>query len=170
MTVTRTELLEVVYCFYPRGLPEYDDGYAATEEHRRLVDAARRATAAYPTWKAMVRRLEARYSVQNECTRLLAGGVEPAYSARIWLTDEKAISFHVSALGPYYGIHRSGAPGEEQVASEIARQIEATYPSYQAIPPELGNEVVPDVDVDGGPLGEATIYVCLFSIVWTWVS
>jgi len=36
--------------------------------------------------------------------------------------------------------------------------------------PELGDEVVPDVAMDGASLGEATIYVCLFSDVWTWVA
>ncbi|WP_437904247.1 hypothetical protein WME95_38170 [Sorangium sp. So ce327] len=31
--------------------------------------------------------------------------------------------------------------------------------------------VVPDVDMDGVKIvGEATIYVCLFSRVWTWVD
>ncbi|APR86708.1 hypothetical protein A7982_12057 [Minicystis rosea] len=75
----------------------------------------------------------------------------------------------MSLLGPYYGIHLPGVPGEERVASDVVREIEATYPGYRPIPPEIGNEIVPDVEVDGGPLGEATIYVCLFSIVWTWV-
>ncbi|XYI02938.1 hypothetical protein ACMHYB_25570 [Sorangium sp. So ce1128] len=118
----------------------------------------------------MIRRLGDRYRLQNESLHLLSGGVDPAYSARIWLTDERALSFHVSVLGPYYGIHRSGAPDEELVASEISREIEATYPGYQPIPPELGNDVVPDVDTDAAPLGKATIYVSLFSIVWTWVA
>ena len=94
------------------------------------------------------------------------GRRRPGYSASIWLTDETALGFHVSALGPYYGIHRPGAPEEEPAASEIAREIEATYPGHQPVPPELGDEVVPDVDLDGAPLGQATIYVCLFSIVW----
>ena len=48
----------------------------------------------------------------------------------------------------------------------FAREIEATYPGYEPIPPEIGNEVVPDVDVIGG----ATIYVCLLSTVWTWAE
>jgi hypothetical protein len=123
MTVTRSELLEVVYRFYPRNVLEYDPAYAASEEHRRLVDAARRAAADYPTWKEMIRRLGAQYSLQNECTHLLAGGVDPGYSARIWLTAKRALSLHVSVLGPYYGIHRSGAPDEEPVVRDIAREI-----------------------------------------------
>jgi hypothetical protein len=178
MTITRSELLDVVYRFYPRGLrnfarihvppdePFYDD----SEEHRRLMEAAKRGAAEYPTWKAMIRRLGDRYDLQNECIRLLSGGVEPAYSARIWLTDETALSFHVSLLGPYYGIHLPGIPEEEPVAPEIVREIEATYPGYQPIPQELGNEVVPDVEMDGALMGEATIYICLLSKVWTWVD
>ncbi|XXT24960.1 hypothetical protein WME94_25845 [Sorangium sp. So ce429] len=118
----------------------------------------------------MIRRLGDRYGLQNESLHLLSGGSDPAYSARIWLTDETALSFHVSLLGPYYGIHLPGIPEEEPVAREIAREIEATYPGYQPIPPELGNEVVPDVAMDAVSMGKATIYVCLFSSVWRFVD
>ncbi|AUX24067.1 hypothetical protein SOCEGT47_046000 [Sorangium cellulosum] len=168
--MTRSDLLDIIYQFYPRGLPSYDPRYAHTEEHRRLVEAAHRGRADYGTWEAMLRRLEDRHRLQNESLHILAGWVDPAYSARIWLTEERALSFHVSLLGPYYGIHLPGIPGEELVAREIAREIEATYPGYQPIPPELGNEVVPDVDTDEARLGEATVYVSLLSIVWTWVN
>ncbi|WP_438034395.1 hypothetical protein [Sorangium sp. So ce204] len=178
MKTTRSELLDIIYRFYPRGVqqimriyvPPNEPVYEDTEEHRRLVEAANRGRAEYPTWKAMIHRLGDRYSLQNESLSLFAGGIEPAYSGRIWLIDETALSFHVSLLGPYYGIHLPGIPEEEPVAREVAREIEATYPGYQPIPPELGNEVVPDVELDGVMMGEATIYVCLFSIVWTWVD
>lgn len=183
--MTRSELLDVVYRFYPRGVlpisrihvlpgePVYDD----TEEHRRLVEAASRGRAYYATWNAMIRRLGDRYSVQNESLHLLSGGTAPAYSARVYragdvdptdpIRSRASLSFHVSLLGPYYGIHDAGGPGRERKA--IAEEIEATYPGYQQIPPELGNEVVPDVGMDGASFGEATIYICLFSEVWAWV-
>ncbi|AUX37286.1 MULTISPECIES: hypothetical protein [Sorangium] len=178
MKITRSELLDVVYRFYPRGVrcteriyvPPNEPFYDDTEEHRRLVEAANRGGAEYPTWKAMIRRLGDRYSLQNESLSLLAGWADPAYSARIWLTDETALSFHVSLLGPYYGIHLPGIPEEESVAREIAREIEVAYPGHRPIPPELGNEVVPDVSMATVLMGEATIYVCLFSVVWTWVD
>jgi hypothetical protein len=172
--ITRSALLNLVYRFYPRGVrhimriyvPPNEPFYGDTEEHRRLLEAANRGRAEYPTWKAMIRRLGDRYGLQNESLHLLSGGPDPAYSARIWLTDDTALSFQVSLLGPYYGIHLPGIPEEEPVARELTREIEATYPGYQTIPPELGNEVVPDVEA-GAPFGEATIYVCLFSEVWT---
>jgi hypothetical protein len=59
---------------------------------------------------------------------------------------------------------------KEPVAHEVIREIEATYPGYQPIPPELGNEVVPDVEMDGALMGTATIYIALLSKVWTWVD
>ncbi|WP_437664873.1 hypothetical protein [Sorangium sp. So ce1182] len=178
MMKTRSELLDVVYRFYPRGVhcferihvPPNEPFYDDTEEHRRLVEAASRGRAEYPTWKAMIRRLGDRYGLQNESLHLLSGGSDPAYSARVWLTDETALSFHVSLLGPYYGVHLPGIPEEEPVAREIAREIEATYPGYQPIPPEIGNEVVPDVAMDAVSMGKATIYVCLFSSVWRFVD
>ncbi len=185
MKVTRAELHDVVYRFYPRGVlpyarihvppgePFYDD----TDEYRRLVEASNRGRTEYPTWKAMTRRLEDHYSLQNESIRLL-GGIDSAYSARIYrpkdlepvppLRSRASLSFHVSLLGPYYGIHDTGEPDEKPAA--IAEEIEATYPGYKPIPPELGNELVPDVAMDGALMGEATIYLCLFSYVWTWVE
>jgi hypothetical protein len=178
MKITRSELLDVVHRFYPRGVhniqriyvPPGEPVYKDTKEHRCLVEAANRGRAEYPAWKAMIRRLGDRYSLQNESLHLLSGGTDPAYSARIWLIDETALSFHVSLLGRYYGIHLPGIPEEEPVTREIAREIEATYPGYRPIPQELGNEVVPDVAMDWASMGEATIYVCLFSDVWTWVD
>jgi hypothetical protein len=176
----------VVYRFYPRGVqkimriyvPPGEPVYEDTKQHRRLVEAANRGRAEYPTWEAMIHRMYERYGLQNESLSLVAGGVEPAYSARIYrpqdsgpvpsLSDRASLSFHVSLLGPYYGIHSRGEPDE--IPAAVAEEIEATYPGYQPIPPELGNEVVPDVDMDGVLMGEATIYVCLFSPVWTWVA
>jgi hypothetical protein len=186
MVITRSELLDVVYRFYPRGVlpimriyvPPNERVYDDTEEHLRLVEAARRGRAAYPRWEAMIYRLGDRYDLQNESLHLLSGGVDPAYSARIYrpkdlepvpsLSNRASLSFHVSLLGPYYGIHDAGEPDEKPAA--IAEEIEATYPEYQPIPPELGNEVVPDVDMHWASFGEETIYICLFSDVWTWVD
>jgi hypothetical protein len=184
--IPRSELLDVVYRFYPRGLlplmrihaPPNEPFYDDTEEHLRLVEAANRGRAEYPTWKAMTRRLGDRYSLRNESLSLLSGWDDPAYSARIYRpkdlepvpspSSRASLSFHVSLLGPYYGIHDRGEPDEKPAA--IAEEIEATYPGYQPIPPELGNEVVPDVAIEGAWFGKATIYLCLFSDVWTWVD
>ena len=184
--IPRSELLDVVYRFYPRGLhnfsrihaPPNEPFYDDTEEHLRLMEAANRGRAEYPTWKAMIRRLGDRYGLQNESIYLLAGGVGPGYSARIYrpkdlepvpsFRSRASLSFHVSLLGPYYGIHDMGEPDEKPAA--IIEEIEATYPGYQQILPELGNELVPDVATDVVLMGEATIYVCLFSKVWTWVE
>lgn len=179
--VTRAELLDVVYRFYPRGMldisrehvppgePVYDD----TEEYRRLVEAANRGRAEYPRWEAMIRRLPDRHNLRDESLSLVSGATDPAYSARVYrprdleLRNNPSISFHVSLLGPYYGIHDRGEPDEKPAA--IAAEIESTYPGYQPIPPELGNEVVPDVAMFGVSFGKATIGICLFSTVWTWV-
>jgi hypothetical protein len=166
MAMTRDELLEVVYRFYPRGLLVGGLGYDDTVERQRQRDAARRGAAEYPTWKAMIRRLRDRYPLMDHSVSLLAGSCDPAYSADIDIPGGGTLYFHVSLLGSYYGIHRTGAPGEEPPALDLAREIEATYPGYAPIPPELGDEVVPDV----GHFGKTTIYECLLSNVWKWGS
>lgn len=181
MKPTRSELFELVYHFYPRGIlslerrhvepgdPVYDD----TEEYCRLFVAAARGRRSWPTWKAMIRRLGDKYMIQDDSLHLLSGNIDPAYSGRIWLVlGETFISFHVSLLGPYYGIRLSGVsdddPKAREIMSELIREVEATYPGYQTIPPEIGNEVVPDVTVLGD-FGSETIYTCILSDYWTHV-
>jgi hypothetical protein len=175
MEISRSELLELVYRYYPRGMmdidrmhvPAGDLVYVDTEEHCRLMVAAARGRREWRTWKAMIRRIGDRYSVQDNSLHLLSGNVDPAYSGCVWLVVGKTwINFHVSLLGPYYGIKLPGVPEEEPVAREIAREIEATYPGYQTIPPEIGNEVIPDVGFNSD-FGERTIYGFLFSDYWT---
>jgi len=177
MKATRSELLDVVYRFYPREMLQLDRMhvpageliYDDTEEHCRLMIAAARGRREYRTWDAMLDRLRARFTLQNESLHLIAGNIDPAYSGRVWLVLGKtSINFHVSLLGPYYGMQLPGVPEEEPVAREITREIEATYPGYQTIPPEIGNEVVPDVAAPLG-FGTGTIYVLLFSDYWTQV-
>ncbi len=184
--ISRSELLDLVYRHYPRGIPNssrvhvplgepfYDD----TEEHVRLMVAAARGRRDYLKWKALIDRIADRYSLQNESLSLMSGGTDPAYSARIYrpkdvepvpsFANRASFSFHVSLIGPYYGIHDMGGPDE--IPAVVAAEIEATYPGYQQIPPEIGNEIVPDVGMNGAMYGEATIYMCLFSSVWTWVE
>jgi hypothetical protein len=175
MNVSRSELLEVIYRFYPRGIlhmervhvPEGEAVYMDTEEHCRLMVTAARGRREWPMWKAMLRRLGARFSAQDESLYLLSGNIDPAYSGRIWLGPGRtSISFHVSLLGPYYGIQLPGVPEQEPVAREIAKEIEATYPGYQNIPPEIGNEFVPDVSFNSD-FGDRSIYVLLFSTYWS---
>lgn len=160
----RDELLEVVYRFYPRGLRVFGLEYDNTEEAQRQRDAARRGLAALPTWSAMLGRLATRYPVMDHQAH---GGEpwDPAYVARVEIPG-RTLGFHVSLLGPYYGIHRTGLPVEEVPARDLAREIEATYPGYAPIPQELGDEVVPDVTLPLRNFGYATVYDCLLSPEW----
>jgi hypothetical protein len=164
--VNLSDLLEVVYRYYPRNLYVDSPGHHETEEHRRLVKAARRAVAEYPEWEAMITRLGERYRLMNESLHVLSGGLDPAYSAHIDVPGRHKLGFHVCFLGPYYGIHRTGHAGEEPAASNLVREIEGTYVGYEPIPPELGNAVVPDVALDCRNFGKATVYDCLLSTVW----
>jgi len=175
MKISRSELLDVVYRFYPRAMPHFsradvDPGelvYMDTKEHCRLFKACARGRRKWPRWKAMIRRLGDRYGVYDESLYLLAGNIDAAYSARVCVTETAKISVHVSLLGPYYAIQVPGLAEEGPVALEIQGEIEATYPGYQTIPPEIGNEVVPDVAFNLGGFGEHTIYTLLFAHIWT---
>lgn len=57
------------------------------------------------------------------------------------------------------------APDEQPCAARIVQEIESTW-GYQRMPPEVGRVIVPDVSTDVQPLGEATLYDCLFTDNW----
>src|SRR6185437_11600723 len=164
----RGELIDIVYEYYPRGVLECTDDYRQSVEHERLRTAARRGAAKYPKWEAMLSRLGGAERIQGRSLVLLAGWAVPGYDADMWLEGNRVLGFHVSLLGAYYGVHRTGAPEEEPFASEIAREIEATYPGYVEIPPEIGNEVVPDIGLK--VFGETKVYHCVLSDEWDWSS
>lgn len=166
--MTREELLSVVYTFHPRGLFDGLPGYRESEAWSRRREVVRRAVAEHPIWRAMLRRLGCSFLDHAERMRaesyLEGGSFDPAYGAHLYLPG-RTLGFYVCLLGPYYGIYRTGAPAEEPAARAVAREIEATYPGYAPIPPELGDEVVPDVIVHG-PGVATTIYHCLLSDGW----
>jgi len=58
-------------------------------------------------------------------------------------------------------------PEEAACAAWICREIQATF-GGEAMPPEVGNVVVPDVSTTGRPLGEATLFDCLFTDQHPW--
>jgi hypothetical protein len=118
------------------------------------------------------------------------------YAADLWLptlpkdVGGHAICFQMSFLGPYYVLyssrffwrdeldsfgHRLSGPGEERFdltpeeepyAERLVREIEAEFPGYQLMPPEIGHVVIPDLQHENRPPGEATIYDCLIDDQW----
>ncbi len=163
--MTRAELIEVVYRFYPRGLSVYGVGYDDTDEAQRQRDATRRGLAGLPRWRAMQRRLAERYEIVDCQAHGVRAPWDPAYVARVEIPG-RTLGFHVSLVGPYYGIHRTGLPVEEPAALDLAREIEAAFPGYAPIPPELGDEVVLDVTMPLRGFGYATIHDLLLSTAW----
>jgi hypothetical protein len=97
--MTRSDLIALVYRFHPRGLYVDSPGYDDTEEGYRQQERARRGADGHPTWKAMLRRLRARYPFTDHSMPLLCGGYLPAYSADIEIPGHR-IGFHVCLLGP----------------------------------------------------------------------
>ena len=114
-----SELLAVVYRFYPRGLRQYDPGYKATEEYRRLVQARIHAGADGNPWDVFLDRLSVRFpdepkgTIQNGSVHLPTGRMDAGYIGCFWLPPrgpwEKnhMIGFLVSFLVPCYVVYSS---------------------------------------------------------------
>jgi hypothetical protein len=168
--MTLAELLEVVYQYHPRGIDCSALGYRDTLEFQRQRAVKPRAVAGYPMWKALLGRLRLRYPVGNDAARILdrtwlngshCYDPDPAYAGDITIPGYR-IGFYVIRL--------IGAAGEEPAVRDLAREIEAAFPGYELIPPELGEEVVPEVSTSERWFGEATIYACLLSEAWARAS
>jgi hypothetical protein len=158
----RSDLLSLVYRFYPAGMPVDHPEYPQTQEYRRQFEARRIAVSGSRKWNGMLGRLGA----QDDSLHLTMGDREdPGYSGSI-KGDRCALGCHVSFLGPYYGIHRLGAANEVPMAETVAQEIEKTYGGFQSIPPEISYGVVPHVELDTIQMDEATLYECLFSPDW----
>lgn len=82
------ELLDAVYHYYPRGIPNDDPRYKETDEYSRLVAARRRAGADASTWRAMLQRLDDKFpenKIQNDSLHLATGQYDACYTGTIYL-------------------------------------------------------------------------------------
>lgn len=177
------ELIQLAYHFHPRGIPIQSPAYKRSKEYKRRLEACRKAADFYAAWLAMIRRLAAffpQYRVYNHAMYLLSPGWDiPEFAGLIELAAEPGkqnpvIEFRVSVLVPYYKLFRKDVVDENQsrkcfallgeeaaVAARIAHEIEATFEGYEALPPDVGNTIVPDLILPELPLDHATLYDCL---------
>lgn len=177
------ELTQLAYSFHPRGMPVQSPAYKRSKEYKRLLEACRKAIDTYASWVAMIRRLAGhfpQYRVYNHAMYILSPGWDiPEFAGVIELAGgpgehSPMIEFRVSVLVPYYKLYRRDvvdenqsrkcfelSAEEQQVGECVAREIETTFEGYEAVPPEVGNMVVPELALPGRPLGEATLYDCL---------
>ena len=86
------------------------------------------------------------------CYAVYSGRLAYLGVPRMGLDCENVISFELS-------------PDEEPFARGLIEEIEATYPGYEAMAPEVGRVVLPDVNVLHD-FGEVTLFDCLFSSNW----
>jgi hypothetical protein len=116
MKHTLDELLGIVYRYYPRGVGIVDGDLDVqaihdSEEHARLV-AARLQAANDERWRALQHRIAERFpeaSLTDPSLHLSTGNCDACYPFTISLpgaATDRALSFQVSFLAPYYTLHR----------------------------------------------------------------
>jgi hypothetical protein len=146
-------------------------------------------------WCGLLARLSARFpdhQIQNGSFHLPTGEMDAGHSGLFWLpprgTWEKnhVLGFLVSFIAPSYVVYSSAhvvspslephsavhdirftfSPDEEPYAQAIIAEIDAVFPRYEPMPPEIGNQIVSDVAVGNQLIGKATLYHCLFTECW----
>lgn len=120
MKHTIPELIEVARRLFPEGC--WPEGYEASDEHRRRMEAHAQARTQYETWRSMLRRLRERFPresfpgvhVTNESLRLEAPDAAPidrCLSGSLELpprTEHEInhrLGFRVSVVVPYYFVY-----------------------------------------------------------------
>lgn len=106
------ELFDLIYQYFPRGIPALHPGYQQTPEYLRLLTTQQLAADINASWTAMLQRLALRFPhfhLLNDVSPTRSS-VYPIleYSASMALssTDDHWIEFAVSILAPYYRIQR----------------------------------------------------------------
>jgi hypothetical protein len=144
-------------------------------------------------WCALLTRLSARFpmhQIQNNSFHLPTGEMDAGHTGLFWLAPRgpwemnHVIGFLISFLAPCYVVYSSAhrisaepsggfhdiqftfSPDEEPYARAITEEIEAGFPTYELMPPEIGHQIVPDVAAGNQVMGTATLYHCLFTDSW----
>jgi hypothetical protein len=134
------ELIDVVYRYYPRGVPWEDPSHTQTEAHRWLVDARRRAGADCDRWFGMLRRLSDQFpenGVDNFSARLMTGDYDACYCGSLHLPKTigehwHTIEFRVSILVPYHIVYSSRVVDDlEEI--ERKKALRATPPRIACV-------------------------------------
>lgn len=117
------ELFDLIYQYFPRGIPALHPGYQQTPEYLRLLAVQRSAADMNTPWTAMLQRLALHFPhfhLLNDFSPTRSS-VNPIleYSASIALssTADHWIEFAVSILAPYYRI-QSGRVAQTPNPSE----------------------------------------------------
>lgn len=178
-------LLDAVYRHYPRNLCTDDPAHATAPETKRLRNAQEHACADRSRLIALMDAIEAdmpgvkamdfSYLTYDACyiVRMNADPVDEQTTcwrevvvcisviAPVYLLYQALIQ--VSASGEYRSrIAYVPDPDVETLWNLAARHVERVF-GHASIEPEVGLEIVPDVQVQNVPLGEATLYDCLFT-------
>jgi hypothetical protein len=83
------------------------------------------------------------------------------YSSRFVYLDQRE-----GGLDTRHEVRFELSPEEQPYAQALVEEIEATFGSYEPMPPEIGNIVVPEVVTSLHVMGEATLFHCLFTDNW----
>lgn len=139
------ELIATAYELFPRGIQQGDPAYAQSPELLRQKAARIPASARYDTWRAMLRRLQARFpadqfpgvDVHNESLFLqspTAGAdLDRCYTGALWLPvrapNEKhhELEFLVSFVVPYYVIYSSRNVLLPQPVGKLETETERSF-------------------------------------------
>ena len=118
------ELIDVAYQYFPRGIAQRDAQYAETPEVARQKAARGPASARYNDWRALLRRLEARFpaerfagvEVHNRSFFLQSATAavhqDRCFTGELWYPsrdpelEHEKLEFFISFAVPYYAICR----------------------------------------------------------------
>jgi hypothetical protein len=153
--ITRSELFDVLYRFYPREIHFHDPRYEESAEHHRLVAARREAGAARGAWQDLIRRFGDVFpgrGIHDNVLSCPAEWLKTSYRGWIDLPtapDEHArtVAFQISFLAPCYVIYATRTTDDlEAMEARRAKHRHTVLVGVEGVCWALPRDVVaPDV-------------------------
>jgi hypothetical protein len=141
------ELIHIAYRYFPRGIWETDPRYKLTEEYGRRKNARALASADYEIWRTLLRRIQARFPVEQYPGRIVedrslfmqsttAGPVDRCFSGALSIRDrapdagEHEFGFAVSFVAPYYIVYIAREVRLEQPVGDRETRRDISFEPY----------------------------------------
>lgn len=186
--LTTSRLLELAHQYYPANLWDADEGYVASEQYQRLLQARQHALKNSAPWERLIARVkEALPSCRVEDWTVPASS-DNCWRVRVYLPEVlqlaggqeyRAVVLLVSILAPVYTRYSSfhqrfgtrwskptlfyeDIPETKPIADKLEELVRAEL-GAQPLPQDTLMTLVPDIQCGNRSMGEVRLIDCLFT-------
>ncbi len=186
--LTTPRLLELAHQYYPANLWDADQGYVASEQYQRLLQARQHALKNSGLWERLLARVKASLPSCRVEDWTVPAPTDNCWRVRVYLPEvpqfeegqeHRAVVLLVSMLAPVYVRYSSfqrrfgtrwskptlfyeDIPETQPIADRVEELVRSEL-GAQPLPPDTLMTLVPDIQCGNRSLGEVRLIDCLFT-------